>query len=106
MNKLHYATLAYAACLIILFICILLIRIAVDKRGYIKHARYLIRLIGVLPGFIGVIFGIYVQFVLSNPSGLAIMSGGLLLEIGSVQLLYILKKYEQGLHVKSEPVNQ
>ena len=90
MNELQYATLAYAACLIILFVCILFIRVAV----------------GVLPGFVGVIFGIYVQFVLSNPSGLAIMSGGLLLEIGSVQLLYILKKYEQGSHVKSEPVNQ
>ncbi|MGI9534964.1 MAG: hypothetical protein ACR2NW_08425 [Thermodesulfobacteriota bacterium] len=106
MDNYHYATLAYAVCLMILFLCILFIRIAVDKSKYIKYVRYLIRIIGVIPGFIGVLLGIYVMFILNNRSGFAIMSGGLLLEIGSVQLLYILKKHEQGLSVESEPVNQ
>ena len=106
MDKYYYATIAYAVFLIILFLCILLIRIAIDKTGYIRYIRYLIRLIGVLPGFLGVLYGIYVLFMLNNRAGLAIMSGGLLLELGSVQLLSILKKYEQELLVKSEPVNQ
>ncbi|MGI9553980.1 MAG: hypothetical protein ACR2NC_03560 [Thermodesulfobacteriota bacterium] len=106
MENLQHATIAYSVCLIILFFCILLIRIAIDKNKYIKYVRYIIRLIGVLPGFVGVLFGIYVLFMLNNRAGLAIMSGGLILEIGSVQLLYILKKYDQDLSVKPDPVNQ
>ena len=106
MADAHLATLSFAASLIIVFVCILVIRIAITNTGYIRHAGYLIRLIGVLPGFLGVIYGIYVQFVLNNPSGIAVMSAALLLEIASVQLLYILKRYENGLPVKSEPVDQ
>jgi len=106
MDNVHLVTLSYAAALIIMFVCILIIRIAVTKLSFFKYAGYLIRLIGVLPGFLGVIYGIYVHFVLNNPSGLAIMSAALLLEIGSVQLLYILKRLKKDLPVNSEPVKQ
>ena len=106
MDNIQLATLAYAAALIILFLCILFLRIALTRAGYVKYAGYLIRLIGVLPGFLGVIYGIYIHFVLKNPSGLAVMSAALLLEIGCVQLLHILKRYEQGLPADSGPVNQ
>ena len=104
MYNVQLSTLSYATCLTMLFLCILFLRIALTNINYIKHAGYLIRIIGVLPGFVGVIYGAYLQFILNNPSGWAIMSGCLLLEIGSVQLLYILKKYKQYLDVKSEPV--
>ena len=106
MDRYQYATIAYAICLIILFSCIMFIRIAIDKKNYIKYIRYLIRIIGVLPGFLAVLLGIYILIMEDNRAGLAVMSGGLLLEIGSVQLLYILKKYEEDLLVKSDPVNQ
>ena len=106
METIQLATLSYAASLIILFVCIFLLRVSVTRAGFIKPAGYIIRLIGVLPGFLGVIYGIYVQFVLNDPSGLAVMSAALLLEVGCVQLLYILKRYEKDLLVKSEPVNQ
>lgn len=81
----------YAICLTILLLCILSLRMAFTNSNYIKYSRYLIRAIGVLPGFLGVIYGVYLQFILDNLSGLVVMSGCLLLEVGSVQLLYVLK---------------
>lgn len=96
------STVFYAICLIILFFCILSLRMAFKNAGYIKYCRYFIRAIGVLPGFLGVLYGVYLQFILNDPSGLIIMSGSLLLEVASVQLLYVLNKHNQNLDAGSD----
>ena len=95
MDKFYYATIAYGAGLMVLFTCILFVRIGMEKVAYTRYLKYAIRLFGILPGFVAVIYGIYVQFFLNGSYGLAIMSAGLLLEIGAVQLLQILKKIEE-----------
>lgn len=94
MNK--YVVAAYALSLILLFTNILCLNIAFTKRNRLKLMQWTIRLIGVIPGFIGVLVGIYI-LIKSNgeTNGIAIMSAFLILELGSVQLLNILKKLEQ-----------
>ena len=91
-----YVVVSYALSLMLLFINILCFHIAFIKRNRSKLLQWIIRLIGVIPGFIGVLLGIYI-FIKTNgePKGIAIMSAFLLLELGSVQLLNILKKLEK-----------
>lgn len=96
------STVFYAACLTILFFCILSLRMAFSNARYVKYSRYFIRAAGVLPGFLGVLYGIYLHFILNDPSGLALMSGSLLLEVACVQLLYVLKKHDQGLNADTD----
>ncbi len=101
MEYAQVSTVFYAICLTILFFCILSLRMAFTNAGYVKYCRYFIRTAGVLPGFLGVLYGVYLQFILNDPSGLVIMTGSLLLEVASVQLLYVLKKHDQDLDAGS-----
>ena len=99
----NYVTISYSLSLILLFLCVIFVRIAANKNEYISTARYLLRLFGVVPGFIGVILGIYLQLRLKDPAGIMVMTAWLILELGSVQLLNILKKLEKELAGSSEP---
>ena len=100
-----YVFASYSASLLLLFLCIMFLRIGVQNTQSIPTFRILIRLFGILPGFAGVLFGIYLQFKIEGREAFSVMTAWLLLEIGSVQLLNILKKYEEVLPGKSDPVN-
>ena len=101
----NYVLGSYSASLLLLFVCIMCIRMAVHNSKNISTFRNLVRLFGIVPGFAGVLFGIYMQFKLENSEAFTVMTAWILLELGAVQLLYILKKYEKDLSGAPDPVN-
>ena len=98
-----YIITSYTISLILLFLCVLLLRIAANKNKYLQLVRHLIRVFGVLPGFIGVFAGIYLQLKFKDPGGFAVMTAWLILELGSVQTLNILRTIENKLPGTSDP---
>ena len=90
-----YVLIGYAASLLLLFINIMFFVTAYTNRKYLNTMQWAMRLLGILPGFLGVLIGIYI-FIQSNggSKGIAIMSAFLILELGTVQLLNILKKLD------------
>lgn len=100
-----YVVASYSASLLLLFLCIIFVRMGVHNNQAIPTFRNLVRIFGIFPGFAGVLFGIYLQFKIEGAQAFSVMTSWLLLEIGSVQLLNILKKYEQDLSGGPEPVN-
>jgi hypothetical protein len=101
----NYVIGSYSAALLLLFLCIIFLRMAVHNPTSISTFRILIRLFGIVPGFGGVLFGLYMQFKLNNPDSFPIMTAWLLLELGAVQLLYILKRHETALAGSPDSVN-
>lgn len=87
-----YVLISYSASLILLFIGIVCLKIAYSNPNHSKKLQWLLRFVGVIPGFAGVIWGVYVQLIQKNPEGLVIMSAWLILEIGTVKLLNLMKK--------------
>ena len=88
-----YVLIGYAASLLLLFTNIMFFVTAYTNRKYLNTMQWAMRLLGILPGFLGVLIGIYI-FIQSNggSNGIAIMSAFLILELGTVQLINILKK--------------
>jgi len=101
----NYVIGSYSAALLLLFLCIIFLRMAVHNPSTLSTFRILIRIFGIVPGFGGVLFGLYLQFKLNNPDAFPIMTAWLLLELGSVQLLYILKRHETVLAGSPESVD-
>lgn len=101
----NYIIGSYSASLLLLFLNVIFLRMGIHNPGSLGTFRILIRLFGILPGFAGVLFGLYLQFKLNSPDSFPVMTAWLILELGAVQLLNILKKHESLLTGKSEPIN-
>jgi len=89
----NYVIGSYSAALLLLFLNVIFLRMAVHNPNSLGTFRILIRIFGIVPGFGGVLFGLYLQFKLNNPDSFPIMTAWLILELGAVQLLQILKKF-------------
>ncbi len=101
----NYVIGSYSAALLLLFLNVIFLRMAVHNPNALGTFRILIRIFGIVPGFGGVLFGLYFQFKLNNPDSFPIMTAWLLLELGAVQLLNILKRHESVLAGNPETVN-
>lgn len=83
-------TISYASALILLYLCILLFASAHKNNKKIYHL--LLNIFGMLPGFCFVLYGFYLFLTLGDRTqGLAVLTAGLLLEMGALQLKQILK---------------
>ena len=89
----NYIFLSYFLSLFFLFLGIIFLRLAYSSPKNCGLYQWMIRFIGVLPGFIGVIAGVYLHFTKGGIDGLSIMSAWLILELGSVQMLNLMKKF-------------
>ena len=89
----NYILLSYFLSLFLLFIGIILLKLAYSSPKNCNLYQWIIRLIGVLPGFIGVIAGVYLHFRNGGLDGMSIMTAWLILELGSVQILNLMKKF-------------
>lgn len=85
--------LSYLISLVLLFIGILLLKAAYSDPGNSVRYQWMLRITGVLPGFLGVLFGIYTYFIAGGTDGLTIMTAWLILELGSVQILNLMKRF-------------
>ncbi len=101
----NYVIGSYSAALLLLFLNVIFVRMGVHNPASLSTFRILVRIFGIVPGFAGVLFGLYMQFKLNNPDSFPIMTAWLILELGAVQLLYILKKFETASAGSTEPVN-
>ena len=80
----------YASALILLYFCIVLYSLACNygKRPYVR----LIMVFGMMPGLAGVAYGFYLFLTSGDRTqGLAVMTAWLLLELGSLQLIRLVK---------------
>lgn len=83
-------TFSYATALILLYLCILLFYRAHKNDKQVYHL--LLNIFGMLPGFGFVLYGFYLFLTLADRTqGLAVLTAGLLLEMGALQLKQILK---------------
>jgi hypothetical protein len=83
--------ISFSIALILLVFCILIFSKSLKKKN--KVGRMLITFFGILPGFLLVLLSfIFLVIETKNKDYLAMLSAGLLLEVGSVQLHQILKK--------------
>ena len=101
----NYVIGSYSAALLLLFLNVIFLRMAVHNPNSLSTFRILIRMFGILPGFAGVLFGLYLQFKLNNPDSFPVMTAWLILELGAVQLLSILKRHESVLSGNPESVD-
>jgi len=84
------AIISYGGALILLYLCILLYSQACKSQNSI-FAK-LITLFGMVPGFIGVIYGfILILSTGKTGEGVAIMTAWLLLELGALQLKQLIQ---------------
>lgn len=86
----NVAIISYGGALILLYLCILLYSLACKRREDIF--KKLIIVFGMLPGFIGVIYGF--SLVLKpgdSAQGIGVMSAWLILEMGAIQLKQLIK---------------
>ena len=101
----NYVIGSYSASLLLLFLNVIFLRMGVHNPSSLSTFRILIRMFGILPGFAGVLFGLYLQFKHGSPDSFPVMTAWLILELGAVQLLNVMKKHESLLTGRSEPVN-
>lgn len=88
-----HIVLSYLLSLVLLFTGILLLKAAYSNPASSSKYQWMIRLSGVIPGFGGVLFGIYTYFITGSIDGLTIMTAWLILELGSVQMLNLMKRF-------------
>lgn len=69
-----------------------MLRAAYSSPGNVVIYQWVLRITGVVPGFAGVLWGIYIHFISGGTDGMTIMTAWLILELGSVQLLNLMKK--------------
>jgi hypothetical protein len=86
----NLAIVSYGGALILLYLCILLYSLAC-KRGE-DIFKNLIIAFGMVPGFIGVIYGFTLVLKPGNSAqGIGVMTAWLLLEMGAIQLKQLIK---------------
>lgn len=88
-----YIIISYLLSLILLFLGIIFLRAAYSNPQRSVLYQWILRFTGVLPGFLGVIFGLYTHFKAGGTDGLTIMTAWLILELGSVQILNLMKRF-------------
>lgn len=89
----QYIYLSYIASLLLLFTGIILLKRAYQNPSSSGFYQWFLRLTGIIPGFAGVIWGVYLQITNEGIDGLVIMSAWLVLQLGSVQILSLMKKF-------------
>ena len=86
----NVAIISYGGALILLYLCILLYSLACKRREDIF--KKLIFAFGMLPGFIGVIYGFTLVLEPGNSAqGIGVMTAWLLLEMGAIRLKQLVK---------------
>ncbi len=87
-----YIFFAYFASLCLLFINIVFLRKV--YKNVKRYTLYLwaVRILGILPGFAGVIWGITIYVKKQNIDGFIIMTPWLILEAGSLQILIFMNE--------------
>jgi len=87
----NIAIISYSGALILLYLCILLYSQACSRQG--KIFINMITVFGMVPGLIGVIYGLFLILKTGDTAqGLGIMTAWLLLELGALQLKQLIQK--------------
>jgi len=85
--------ISYSMALILLVLCILIFSSTLSNRE--RLGRVLISIFGIYPGFLAVLWSLSLLFLGGEYSQVfGIMSAGLLLEVGAVQLSQVMKKFK------------
>lgn len=91
MDANETALLFFFAALFLLSLCALSVNVGTREPKRARATRWALAVFGIAPGFAMVIWGALMQFAGAR-TGLGVLSAGLLLEMGALQLWEVLKR--------------
>ena len=93
MDAKETALLFFAGALLLLSLCAMSINVGSRESKRVRATRWALAVFGIVPGFAMVMSGAVVQFTSpGDRTGLGMLSAGLLLEMGALQLWDVVKR--------------